>query len=64
MIATEVSDILFGMPTPMQAKSNLGVLSETNVNIILHGHVPILSEVVVDAAQSPEMIELAKEVGA
>ena len=64
MIATEVSDILFGMPKPMQAKSNLGVLNERNVNIILHGHVPILPEVIVDAAQSPEMIELAKEVGA
>jgi carbon-monoxide dehydrogenase catalytic subunit len=64
MIGTEVSDILFGMPTPIQAKSNLGVLNEKNVNILLHGHVPLLSEIVVDAAQSPDMVELAKEVGA
>ncbi len=64
MIATEVSDILFGLPMPMRAKSNLGVLREKDVNIVLHGHVPILSEVIVDAAQSPDMIELARSMGA
>jgi len=64
MIATEVSDILFGLPMPMRAKSNLGVLREKDVNIVLHGHVPILSEVIVDAAQSPDMLELARSMGA
>jgi carbon-monoxide dehydrogenase catalytic subunit len=64
MIATEVSDILFGAPEPIRAQANLGVLREDQVNVVLHGHVPLLSEVIVDAAQSPDMIALAQEKGA
>lgn len=64
MIATEVSDILFGSPWPIRAEVNLGVLRPDQVNVILHGHVPLLSEVIVDAAQSPDMIALAKGKGA
>jgi anaerobic carbon-monoxide dehydrogenase catalytic subunit len=64
MIGTEVSDILFGSPHPIRARANLGVLQAKDVNIVLHGHVPILSEVIVDAAQSPDMLALAREVGA
>ena len=73
MIATELQDIMFGTPgqpwpnasrQATRAKMNLGVLSEDEVNIIVHGHEPILSEMIVVAAQDPELIELAKSVGA
>jgi len=64
MIATDLQDILFGTPTPVLSKVNLGVLEEDEVNIIIHGHEPLLSEMIVAAAQSPEMIELAKSKGA
>jgi len=64
MIATELSDVLFGTPEPVRATSNLGVLKEDAVNIIAHGHEPTLSEMIVAAAQDPELIQLAKEKGA
>ncbi len=64
MIATELQDILFGTPAPVLGKSNLGVLKEKEVNIIIHGHEPLLSEMIVAAAGEPEMIELAKSKGA
>jgi carbon-monoxide dehydrogenase catalytic subunit len=64
MIATELQDILFGTPTPILGKANLGVLKEDEVNIIIHGHEPLLSEMIVAAAQEPEMLELAKSKGA
>jgi carbon-monoxide dehydrogenase catalytic subunit len=64
MIATELSDVLFGTPKPVKATSNLGVLKEEDVNIIVHGHEPTLSEMIVAATQDPEMIALAEAQGA
>ncbi len=64
MMATDGSDILFGTPTPTSSWINLGVLSKDEVNVVLHGHNPILSEMIVKAANDPELIKLAKEKGA
>ena len=64
MIATELQDILFGTPAPVLGKVNLGVLKQDEVNIIIHGHEPLLSEVLVAVAQEPEMVKLAKSKGA
>jgi carbon-monoxide dehydrogenase catalytic subunit len=64
MIATDASDILFGSPAPIRAQVNLGVLKDDEVNILLHGHVPILSDVIVYAAQDPQILALAKSKGA
>ena len=64
MIATELQDILFGTPIPRQARANLGVLREDTVNIIIHGHEPTLSEMIVLAAQDPKLIAKAKAAGA
>ncbi|MFX1493048.1 MAG: anaerobic carbon-monoxide dehydrogenase catalytic subunit [Promethearchaeota archaeon] len=64
MLATEFSDILWGTPKPKESTVSLGVLKEDHVNIIVHGHNPVLSEVIVDAVRDPEMIELAKQKGA
>jgi carbon-monoxide dehydrogenase catalytic subunit len=64
MIATEIQDVLFGTPEPKKSTVNLGVLSHDKVNVIIHGHEPILSEMIVEAAEDPELLELAKEKGA
>lgn len=64
MIATEVSDILFGIPQPVPSTINVGVLKEDHVNILVHGHNPLVSEAIMDAVELPEMVELAKSVGA
>lgn len=64
MLATDISDILFGTPAPISTEINLGVLKEDQVNIIVHGHEPTLSEMIVAAAQDPELIAYAKTKGA
>jgi len=64
MIATELQDIMFGTPEPILSKVNLGVLKEDEVNIIIHGHEPLLSEMIVVASRDPEMLALAKQKGA
>jgi carbon-monoxide dehydrogenase catalytic subunit len=64
MVATDLSDILFGTPSPLVAQMNLGVLNQEEVNILVHGHEPTLSEMILAASQDPEMIELAESKGA
>lgn len=64
MIATELSDILFGSPEPIRATVNLGVLKEECVNIVVHGHEPTLSDVVQEAVRDPELVALARQYGA
>ncbi|MGB9791942.1 MAG: anaerobic carbon-monoxide dehydrogenase catalytic subunit [Thermacetogeniaceae bacterium] len=61
-ISTDFSDILFGTPKPVLSEANLGVIDPDKVNIIVHGHNPILSQMVVDTAR--EMEEEAKAAGA
>lgn len=61
-IGTKLSDVLFGVPEPIVSESNLGVINPKMVNIAVHGHNPVLSEMVVAAAR--QMQEEAKKVGA
>ncbi|MEM3132429.1 MAG: anaerobic carbon-monoxide dehydrogenase catalytic subunit, partial [Sulfolobales archaeon] len=62
--ATELQDVLFGTPRPVESYANLGVLKQDEVNIVVHGHNPLLSMKVVELARSEEMLSLAKSVGA
>ncbi len=64
MMGTEFSDVLFGTPKPIDTEANLGVMVAENVNIVVHGHDPSLSEMICEYADSPEMIAYAKEMGA
>jgi carbon-monoxide dehydrogenase catalytic subunit len=64
LIATELSDILFGSPWPIRFGANLGVLDAKQVNIVVHGHEPTLSDIIVAVSQEPEMVKMAKEKGA
>ena len=64
MCGTEFSDVMFGTPKPVDTEANLGVMKEDEVNIIVHGHDPSLSEMICEYAEDPEMIQLAKSLGA
>jgi carbon-monoxide dehydrogenase catalytic subunit len=64
MVATDLSDILFGTPSPVLAQMNLGVLKKDEVNILVHGHEPTLSEMILAATSDPELLDYAKEKGA
>jgi len=63
MIATDISDILFGTPAPILGEANLGVIKEDMVNVVVHGHEPSMSEMLVAASQDPEIIAYAKAAG-
>jgi carbon-monoxide dehydrogenase catalytic subunit len=64
MVATELQDILFGTPSPVRGQVNLGVLSKTDVNVVVHGHEPVLSEMLALAARDKELLDLARSSGA
>ena len=64
MLATDLQDILFGTPYPLQSEANLGVMKKDHVNLIVHGHEPVLSEMIVAVTQKQEIIDYAKEQGA
>ncbi len=64
MCGTEFSDVLFGTPRPVDTEANIGVMEKENVNIVVHGHDPSLSEMIVYYANDPEMIAYAKSMGA
>jgi len=64
MVATEISDILFGTPTPVSVEVNMGVLKEDHVNIIVHGHEPNMFESMLESVNEPTLIQAAKDAGA
>jgi carbon-monoxide dehydrogenase catalytic subunit len=63
-IASIAGDILFGTPEPTRGEVNLGVLGENTVNIVVHGHEPAVSEMLVAASRDPEIAEAARAAGA
>lgn len=64
MVATEISDILYGTPSPVAVDVNLGVLKEDQVNVIVHGHEPNMFESMLASVNTPSLIAAAKEAGA
>ncbi len=64
MLSTELTDIMFGTPTPKRAIVDLGVLKEDHVNVTVHGHEPLLAESLCLAAEDEEILALARKVGA
>lgn len=64
MVATELSDVMFGTPKPTVSRVNLGALRPECVNIALHGHNPLLSDVIMRAAADPALVQLANDKGA
>ncbi|MBB5347989.1 anaerobic carbon-monoxide dehydrogenase catalytic subunit [Desulfoprunum benzoelyticum] len=64
MVSTDITDILFGTPSPVEVEVGMGVLKEDKVNIIVHGHEPILLEAMIISAADPELKKMAIEAGA
>ncbi|MBS4026296.1 MAG: anaerobic carbon-monoxide dehydrogenase catalytic subunit [Clostridia bacterium] len=58
------TEILYGIPKPKVTEVNYGILKEDHVNILIHGHSPIMAEKVLEKVESSIMKELAKKLGA
>lgn len=63
-LATDIADILFGTPKPVVTRANLGVLKKDAVNIALHGHNPLLSDILAQVANDEVLNDEAKSAGA
>jgi carbon-monoxide dehydrogenase catalytic subunit len=50
-MGTDLADILFGVPQPTVTQANLGTLKADAVNIAVHGHNPVLSDLLVTMAE-------------
>ncbi len=64
MIGTELQDVMLGDPVPITGEINLGVLNKDYVNVVVHGHEPLLPEVLVVLSKDPEIQKAAEAVGA
>jgi carbon-monoxide dehydrogenase catalytic subunit len=64
MLSTDISDILFGTPSPLASEINLGVLKADQVNVVVHGHEPTLSAMMVEAVREPDLLAAAEAKGA
>jgi carbon-monoxide dehydrogenase catalytic subunit len=64
MVATEISDILYGTPEPVAAGVDMGYLEENQVNIIVHGHEPNMFESMIASVNDPQLLEEARAAGA
>ncbi|MHB8843683.1 MAG: anaerobic carbon-monoxide dehydrogenase catalytic subunit [Nitrospirota bacterium] len=63
-LATDLADILFGTPQPAATSANLGVLKKNAVNIAVHGHNPLLSDMIAQVADDKALNDKAKAAGA
>jgi carbon-monoxide dehydrogenase catalytic subunit len=61
-MATDIQDILFGTPSPKVIEASLGVIENDYINIAVHGHVPIMSEKIVEAVD--RLQEESRKTGA
>ncbi|TAN41280.1 MAG: anaerobic carbon-monoxide dehydrogenase catalytic subunit [Nitrospirae bacterium] len=64
MMSTEITDILFGTPTPVKAAASLGIFKEDEVNLVIHGHEPTLAEMIVEVVADPAIVIYANSKGA
>lgn len=63
-LATDLADILFGTPQPAVTNANLGVLKKDAVNIAVHGHNPLLSDMIAQVSYDKELNDKARAAGA
>ena len=64
MISTDITDILFGTPRPVQSRASVGIFKEDEVNLVVHGHEPTLAETIVTVSEEKEILDYARSKGA
>ena len=58
------TEILYGIPKPRVTNVNYGVLKKDHVNILVHGHSPVMVEKILEKINLPEIREQARNLGA
>lgn len=58
------ADCLYGPPQRSTIEVNFASIKDDYVNVVIHGHSPVLPAAVVAAARDPELIAMAQSAGA
>lgn len=58
------TEILYGIPKPRVTTVNFGILKSDHINILMHGHSPVMVEKVLEKLNLPEIREQAERLGA
>jgi anaerobic carbon-monoxide dehydrogenase catalytic subunit len=61
---TTMQEILTGTAKPVESSVNIGILDPDSVNIIMHGHQPLLAIKVLETARDQKWQQKAREAGA
>ncbi|MCX9011430.1 MAG: anaerobic carbon-monoxide dehydrogenase catalytic subunit [Candidatus Methanoperedens sp.] len=64
IISSELQDVVFGAPKPVSSKIGISVLEEKKVNVVIHGHIQMLSEKIIELSEEKEFVDRAKRLGA
>ncbi len=64
IISSEFQDVLFGIPRTVQSRIGFNVLDKNKINLVIHGHVPLLSEKLVELSEDDELLNKARALGA
>jgi carbon-monoxide dehydrogenase catalytic subunit len=58
------TEMLFGLPQQRITTVNYGILKADHVNVLMHGHSPVMVEVILEKLRSREIEQLARAAGA
>lgn len=64
IIGSELQDVLLGIPQLVESKIGFNVLDENKVNLVIHGHVPLLAEKIIEISEDEELVYRARSAGA
>lgn len=64
IISAEFQDVLFGTPKLFSSSIGFNVLEKDKVNVVIHGHVPLLSEKIIEFSEDALLLEKARSLGA
>jgi carbon-monoxide dehydrogenase catalytic subunit len=63
-ISSQLQDVLLGTPQLVHSSIGFNVLDKNKVNLVIHGHVPLLAEKIVELSEDEGLLNRARALGA
>jgi anaerobic carbon-monoxide dehydrogenase catalytic subunit len=64
VISSHLQDALLGTPELVHSSIGFNVLDKNKINLVIHGHIPMLAEKIVELSEDEELVDRAKALGA
>lgn len=64
IIGSQLQDVLLGTPELVHSSIGFNVLDKNKINLVIHGHVPLLAEKIVELSEDEELLKRARALGA